>query len=242
MPQVVRGALECPAMNGIGTLREDSLHASLKAWYSQPGDRFECEVDGYVIDLVRGDLLVEIQTGNFSAIKPKVRALLESHPLRLVYPIAAQKWVVRESGDGAAILSRRKSPKHGTVHDVFGELVRLPVLMRHPGLSLEVLLTHEEVVWREDGLGSWRRKGVSVVDRRLLEVVESHVFEEPADFRALIPRELPPVFTVQDLLDCTRQNRRLAQRMAYSLRVMGVIEEAGKRGRAPLYQQTAVPS
>ena len=36
------------------------LHASLKAWYAEAGDRFEVAVDGYVIDLVRDDLLIEI--------------------------------------------------------------------------------------------------------------------------------------------------------------------------------------
>ena len=46
----------------IGTLRERPLHASLKRWYAEPGDRAEVAVDGYVIDLVRGDLLIEVQT------------------------------------------------------------------------------------------------------------------------------------------------------------------------------------
>jgi hypothetical protein len=224
-------------MNGIGTLREDSLHAALKAWYAQPGDRFESQVDGYVIDLVRDELLIEIQTGNFSAIKPKLRTLLESHPVRLVHPIAGEKWVVRVSTEGEA-LGRRKSPKHGQLRDVFGELVHLAALMRHANLSVEVLLTHEEVIWREDGLGSWRRKGVSIADRRLLEVVSRHVFDEPDDFRALLPDDLPPVFTVPELSACTGQRRRSAQRMAYCLRVMGVTEVVGKRGRAPTYQVT----
>jgi hypothetical protein len=227
-----------PSMNGIGTLREDSLHAALKAWYAQPGDRLEQEVDGYVVDVVRGDLLIEIQTGNFSAIRPKLRNLLDNHPIRLVYPIAAEKWVVRVSGDGHTLLGRRKSPKHGRTLDVFRELVHIPTLMAHPNLSLEVLLTHEEAVWREDGLGSWRRKGVSVADRRLLEVVARSVFAHPDDFRALIPEDLPPVFTVADLIACTGQKARMAQRTAYCLRKMGLIEVVGARGRAPAYQLT----
>jgi hypothetical protein len=222
-------------MNGIGTLREDSLHAGLKAWYAQPGDRLECEVGGYVIDLVRGEALVEIQTGNFSAIKPKLRTLLESYPITLVHPIACEKWVVRMSTEGE-MLSRRKSPKHGRLTDVFGELVHLAGLMRHPNLTVEVLLTHEEAIWREDGLGSWRRGGVSIADRRLLDVVSRHEFAEPDDFRALLPAGLPSVFTVPDLAACAGLRRRTAQRMAYCLRVMGVIEVVGKRGRAPEYR------
>jgi hypothetical protein len=40
----------------IGTLMETSLHAALKEWYAQPGDRTEVPMDGYVIDLVRDEL------------------------------------------------------------------------------------------------------------------------------------------------------------------------------------------
>ncbi len=53
-------------MNTIGSLNEKSLHAALKAWCLQPGDQTEVPVDGYIIDIVRGDLLIEVQTRNFS--------------------------------------------------------------------------------------------------------------------------------------------------------------------------------
>ena len=49
-------------MSGIGLLNEKPLHASLKQWYARPGDRFEVAVGGFVIDIVRDDLLIEIQT------------------------------------------------------------------------------------------------------------------------------------------------------------------------------------
>ena len=51
-----------PTSNGIGTLGERSLHASLKDWLAEPGDEIEKQVDGYHIDIVRGQLLIEIQS------------------------------------------------------------------------------------------------------------------------------------------------------------------------------------
>ena len=60
------------ATHQIGTLNENPLHAALKAWYARPGDRIEVPVDGFIVDIVRDDLLVEIQTGNFSAVKEKL--------------------------------------------------------------------------------------------------------------------------------------------------------------------------
>ena len=56
----------------IGTRNEGSLHASLKEYYARPGDMVEASVDGYVIDVVQEDRLVEIQTANFGALKGKL--------------------------------------------------------------------------------------------------------------------------------------------------------------------------
>ena len=81
-------------MSAIGILNEKPLHAALKEWYARPGDQFEVSIDGYVVDIVRDALLIEIQTGNFSSIKRKVHALAALHPLRLVFPIAREKWIV----------------------------------------------------------------------------------------------------------------------------------------------------
>ena len=50
----------------IGMLNEGALHAQLKEWYRRPGDLLEQTAASFVVDLVRGDLLVEIQTGGFA--------------------------------------------------------------------------------------------------------------------------------------------------------------------------------
>ena len=67
---------------------EYSLHSQIKNWYSIKGDKIEVKVDDYKVDIVRGDLLIEIQTRNLSAIKKKLAKLLVSRYVRLVYPIA----------------------------------------------------------------------------------------------------------------------------------------------------------
>jgi hypothetical protein len=226
-------------MNRIGTLKENSLHADLKAWYAQPGDQLESKVDGYVIDLVRGDLLVEVQTANFSAIKRKLMKLLDHHPVRLVYPIPSEKWILRLAADGVTVLGRRKSPKRGQICDIFYEFVRIPKLLQHPNFSLEVIFIHEEVVWRDDGRGSWRRKWRSIADRRLLEVISHVVFTQPGDFNTMLPVDLPEIFTVGDLAKRSEQSRSLAGKMAYCLREMGVIELMGKRSREFTYRVKA---
>jgi len=228
------GDMTSETMNGIGTHHETSLHAALKAWYAQEGDRIEAAIDGYIIDVVRGDLLIEIQTRGFAALTAKLTALLEGHAVRLVHPIARERWIVRVSADGE-VLGRRRSPKRGRVEDVFAELVRFPALVCHPRFALEVLLTREEEVRCDDGLGSWRRKGWSIVDRRLLAVDESIRLDNVCDLRALLPTGLPQPFTTLDLAETLGVSRRLAQQMAYCLRKMGAIDAVGRKGRGLLY-------
>lgn len=219
----------------IGTLQETSLHADLKAWYAQPGDLIEARVEGFVIDIVRGDLLIEIQTGNFSALKAKLNNLLLSRKVLLIYPIAEMKWILRLGKDKRTEISRRKSPKQGSLVHLFAELVRIPDLISIPDFSLELIFIHEEEIWVDDGKGSWRRKGWSIYDRRLMKVLSTKRLSAPEDFRALLPKSLPAEFSTADLAVALAHPRYLAQKMAYCLRRMGVIERAGKRGRSWLY-------
>jgi len=67
--------LESTAPNKIGLLKEKSLHRSLKQWYARKGDALEVTVEQWVIDIVRDDTLIEVQTRNFSALKKKMRQL-----------------------------------------------------------------------------------------------------------------------------------------------------------------------
>ncbi len=219
----------------IGLLNEKALHAGLKTWYAQPGDKLEVPVDGFVIDIVRESLLIEIQTGNFSSIKRKVRALVKDHPLRLIYPVARETWIVKLPEAGESPAKRRKSPKRGRVEAVFQELVSFPALLDHPNFTLEVVMTQEEDVRRRDPKRGWRKHGWVTVERRLLEVVEQHRFENAAAVRPLIPEDLPTPFTTADFAEAAGLPRRLARQMVYCLRKMVLIVPAGKRGRAPLY-------
>lgn len=221
----------------IGSLNEKPLHRALKEWYAQPDDRFEVPVDGFVIDVVHGDLLVEIQTASFSAIKRKLAALTPQHPVRLVYPIAREKWIVRLAKDGNGQLGRRKSPKRGALEQVFGELVSFPHLLSNPNFSLDVLLIQEEEIRRYDRKRRWRRRGWVTHERRLLQVVDNRLFETPADMAALLPAGLAEPFTTSDLAAAIAKPRWLAQKMAYCLRKMGVITAIGKRGNAILYHK-----
>lgn len=224
------------AGNGIGIRNERSLHAALKQWYALPGDVFEVPLEGFVIDLVREGQLIEIQTRNFTAIRQKIKSLLKHHKVHLLHPIALEKWIVQVSGAGAEVLSRRKSPAKGQLADLFAELVRLPELISHKNFSLEVLLIREEEVRCPDGKGSWRRKRVSILDRRLLEVVRTHRFNTTADFLQFLPSTLPVPFSNKCLAAATGIPIHRCRQLTYCLRKMNLIVQVGKRGNELLHE------
>ena len=225
----------------IGTLRETELHAALKRYYARSGDRLEAEVDGYIVDIVRADELIEIQTHNFAALKRKLKRLLERHAVRLVYPIAQARWITRVAADQHTPIGRRKSPRRGALEDLFLELVSLPELITHPRFTLEVVLIHEEEV-RCPRSGKQRRRNWRVCNRRLLDVMEALTFAEPHDFRRFVPADLPVPFTSHTLATALHRPDYLAHKMTYCLRKMGVLTIVGKRRGAWLYAPLGIDS
>jgi hypothetical protein len=222
--------------NLIGVLKENQLHASLKKWYSKPGDLLEVAVDGYIIDILRDGLLIEIQTRSFSNIKKKLLVLTEKHPVRLVLPVSKEKWIIKKDSEGR-LHKRRKSPQKGRFENIFYEMVRIPQIAARPNFSFEALLIQEEEIQIYDGKGSWRRKGWSIKDRHLLTVLDSKEFTCTRDYLSLLPPNLPSPFTVRDLATASGIPADLAQKTTYCLRQMGALRLTGKRGRAYLYER-----
>ncbi|WP_210465416.1 hypothetical protein [Rufibacter roseolus] len=221
--------------NGINVQNERSLHAGLKLWYAQPEDRFEVPVSGFVIDLVRGPQLVEIQTRNFTAIRPKLQALLKEHKVHLLHPITFEKWVVQVDAKGTSVLSRRKSTFRGALTDIFEELVRIPELVKHEGFTLEFPLIREEEVRCRDGKGSKHRKKVSIKDRKLLEVISSHRFTCAQDFLLFLPPNLPQPFSNRDLEKALLLPLHRCRQITYCLRKMEALTVVGKNRNELLY-------
>jgi hypothetical protein len=216
------------------SMTEQSLHEQLKEVYAKETGEIESTLGNYRVDVIQGDLLIEIQTRSFSSIKDKLKDLSKGKRVRLIHPIAYQKWIIRLDKNGER-LKRRKSPKRGRVEDIFYELVYMPRLLMNHNFELEVALVDMEEYWIDDGKGSWRRKYWSIHDKKLLKLNERHLFTDPMDFKALIPETLPTQFTSTMLADEAGLRKRLAQKMLYCLRKMNVVRRTGKRGRAYLY-------
>ena len=233
------------APHGLATYREGSLHAALKSRYGRAiaGARVETAVDGFVIDVVAPDELIEIQTRGFAGARRKLEQLVQRHRVVLVHPMPVEKRLIVVDADGA-IVRRRRSPRRAQPLDLFDELVSIPALLTDASFRIELLMTSEEEIRGPIPDGAryryprewWR------LDRRLIDVVETRRIDGPADLLGLLPVNLPETFTTADIVAASRRSKRLAMRAVYCLERCGVIERVGRRGRFVAYRmQSAAP-
>jgi hypothetical protein len=225
---------EIPA---IGTLNEGALHAQLKNWYQRPDDRIERVIDGFVVDLLRGDLLVEIQTGSFAPLRRKLELLTRQHRVRLVAPVPLVRRIIRLSDEGE-LLSARRSPRRGRAEDIFNRLVSIPSLLCRSRFELELLLTQQDELRVYRHGKAFCRHGWVVAGRRLVSVDQCIRITSPADAARLLPPSLPELFDTAQLAEAAAIERRLAQQMTYCLRALGVLQTTGKRGNAIVHRRT----
>jgi hypothetical protein len=224
-------------VSGIGVLHEGPLHAAVKALLAEPGDRLEVPFGRFVIDLVRADgELVEVQTGGFGPLGVKLDALLDKHRVRIVHPVAAQRRIIRVDDDGE-VVSERQSPKRATVVAVFDKLVAFPSLLTHPNFTIEVLLLREDHL-RASAPVRVRRRTRDPGQRRLVAVLERVQWREPGDILETLPGLPHEPFSTRELASLLGCATILAQRTAYCLRMLGILEPAERRGRTPLHVVT----
>jgi hypothetical protein len=219
--------------SGIGGLNESSLHREMKARYGA-GGATEAEVGGFVCDAVGSDgRAVEIQTGNFAALKTKIPALLSRGAVLLVYPAIVTKYIELYAEDGT-LIRRKKSPKKGGPWDIFGELIYAPGLVALAGLTVEIALVDATEVRRDDGKGSWTRKGASIIDRRLDAFRESIILSKKKDWKRFLP--LKGEFTVKELAAACGTKADSARKALYVFGRVGWVKKLRREGRTWVYK------
>lgn len=218
---------------------ESSLHRQLKHHYADADSELEVTVDGYRIDVVRGDVLIEIQHASLASIRDKLQVLLEDHPVKLVKPIVARKRIIKLTRKGGKVVSQRWSPKRGTILNLFDELIYFTNVFPHRRLTLVVPLVEvEERRYPGHGRKRWRRENdFQIEDQHLVSVQSEHTFRTCSDLLKLLPAKLPRPFHTGHLAEGLGVQRWIAQRAAYCLREMGALTIVGKQGNAHLYQR-----
>jgi hypothetical protein len=220
----------------IGTEKESSLHRTLKFRYTGPGGRRETLVGSYVCDgTTEEGEIIEVQTGSFGALREKVKNLAKNSRVRIVHPVAVQKHIeVYDSG--GRLIRRRKSPGKNGAWRLFKALLYAPELPLLPNLTIEIALVDILECRKDDGKGSWRRKGVSIADKTLAGWRGSIVLSCLNDYYRFVPFDRDEEFTAKDLAAKAGINRALAQKCLYVLFKLELVKRTGKQGNAIVYK------
>ncbi|MCL5952681.1 MAG: hypothetical protein M1132_13350 [Chloroflexi bacterium] len=112
----------------------------------------------------------------------------------------------------------------------------LPDLFNYEGFEVQVLLIEEEEVRVADGKGSWRRKGESIRDRRLIRVLDQTIFSNGHAFLRFLPDGMVGPFSNAGLAKEKRIPIHTARQITFCLKKMGVIREAGREGRSLFFE------
>ena len=220
---------------------ETTLHRQLKQIYAGDGERTEVCLEGYRIDAVTQDQLVEIQLSSLAAIRRKIARLLDRHRVLVVKPIVVRKQLIKRRTEGGRVVNRRASPKRGTVLDLFGELVHFTDVFPHPQLEMQIVLVEIEE-WRFPGHGRRRRhrdNDFVVEDQRLLDIQKVYRLNTATDLPRLLPVPLPATFNTLDLANALKVDRWIAQQVAYCFCKTGTSRTVGKTGNTLLYSFNA---
>lgn len=225
------------ASSSIGTKKESSLHRSLKFQYSGSDGDTETIAGSYVCDgRTREGELIEVQTGSFGPLREKIETLTQNNRVRIIHPVIAQKYI--ELYDkGGRLLHRRKSPRKGSLWDLFDALIYAPELPLRKNLCIELAVVDVVEKRIDDGKGSWRRKGVRITDRLLDTWHYSVILKSKKDYFQFVPFKKARQFTVRDLSAEAGINNVLARKVLYTIMKMGLIKRIGKQGRAWVYKR-----
>ena len=224
--------------DGIGTLGEKRLHAALKRFYAEDASCMEVPMGRFVADVFDGRRVVEIQTSQFARLLPKLRFFLERYPVTVVHPMPRTRYITWTDPETGESSKPRKSPVVATPFTAFHQLYQIRSLLGVENLTVELLLFDIDEYRLLDGYGKFRKKGATLTERIPRGEPELIRLQTPADYRALLPHDLPEEFTVPQLARLLGLRGRAAYSAIHVLEELGIVRECGSCGRAALYRLT----
>ena len=236
---------------GFSTLNESKLHNSLKILYQEIYDgQTEVEQDGHVYDIVsKNGNVIEIQTKNLAKLLPKILDTIEKgHNVKLVHPVPLVTRIELKNEEGK-IISKRKSPKKGSIYSIFRELTGIYPLIINPHFSLEIVeieMTEERIrtnepVQSKNGRRRFRRDWIKT-GKRLDTIINTRRFSKPEDYLTLLP-PLPQPFCAKDLkaaldkLPDIPKHTADAHLIIWVLSHAGLIEQVNTKNRTKYYNR-----
>lgn len=224
--------------HGIGMQSEKTLHAVLKNYIDPDEDHQEIPIDNYVADIYHDGRITEIQTAHMDAMRARLRCFLPQYPVRIVYPVPAEKWIIWVDPDTGELLKKNRSPLRGSFYHAFRELYRIRPFLLDPNLSFELMLIDLDEYRLLDGWSRDRKRGSHRYDRIPVRLRDRMVLTCPQDYMQFVPADLEEPFTSAELAKAVGFRKKGFSTVLLILTEAGVVERIGKRGNSWLYRVT----
>ncbi|MBQ9085948.1 MAG: hypothetical protein IJY47_02040 [Clostridia bacterium] len=228
-----KNAPACSAGVRIGTYGEKRLHRVLKKWICSDETYHERPVGRYIADLLVGDEILEIQTGSLHPLREKLKGYLETTDYRItvIYPMFAEKRLVRMDRETGEVLSVRRSPKRAQWRDALPELFWIREVLESPRVTIRLLLLSGEERRYSERM-RYRREGAYDSELFPEELLDELTISVPSDYRMFLPSGLTS-FTAPEYGAFSKQKGRDLYSSLNLLCSLGLLrrEAEGRRYR-----------
>lgn len=221
--------------NGIGTLREKTVHSVLKYYYAPNPAYHEIKIGAYVADICIDGEIFEVQTRNFNTMRGKLGFFLQEHDVTIIYPVAHTKWLSWMDPETGELSSKRKSPKTGTIYRIIPEFYRIKMFLGNPKLHFIISLIDVEEIRYLNGWSSNKKRGSSRMDGIPVGIFDEVRIDTLSDYIQFIPDSLAEEFTSKDLAKAVKITSNSAGTLLNVLLETGVVERVGKKGNSFVY-------
>lgn len=232
------GALQ--GQNGIGTLREKTIHSVLKYYYAPNPAYHEIRIGSYVADICVDGEIYEVQTRNFNTMRGKLDFFLQEHDVTIIYPVAHTKWLSWLDMETGELSPKRKSPKKGTLYQIIPELYRIKMFIANPRLHFIISLIDVEETRCLNGWSHNKKRGSSRMDGKPVAIFDEVRIDTFSDYMVFLPDTLPGQFTSKDLAKTAKISQGSASTLLNVLLETRIIDRVGKTGNSFLYQKSTV--
>ena len=224
--------------NGIGTLREKTIHSVLKYYYAPNPVYHEIKIGTYVADICIDGEIFEVQTRNFNTMRNKLDFFLQEHDVTIIYPVAHTKWLSWLDMETGELSNKRKSPKTGTFYQIIPELYKIKMFLANPKLHFIISLIDVEETRYLNGWSHDKKRGSSRMDGTPVAIYDELRIDTMHDYGKFLPDTLPERFTTKDYAKCAHITQRLASVGLNILLETQTVKRVGKLGNAYLYEKT----
>lgn len=227
----------------IGIQKEKILHKTLKYYLCPDDTKHEIKITKenkgvLYADILLDNVIYEIQTRSFNALRNKLNEFLKQHQVIVVYPIAYIKQITNVSNENT-ILSNKKSPKKGNPLEIFVELYKIKDFLKNSNLGFKIFLLDMDEYRKITTKKHYRSSGYA----RLVQIPkkiekEINLINKYDYYELLKNYNFSNSFTSSDFSKITHLNTRKSRITLNVLTYLEIVKRVGKTGNSYIYEIT----